>query len=243
MESLMKKIKKWLMTAKVMAIPRRYARKIKIFINSKRHSSTFFYNKQLSTDAFNLIKKIRKETRMLLSDFEAYQIYEAVKKTGKIDGDIAEVGVYKGGSAKIICEVAGGKSVHLFDTFEGLPSPCDMDNPRQSHKGDFFASLESVKDYLKIYPNIYFYKGVFPSTSDSIKNKKFSFVHFDVDIYESTLNCLNFFYSRMNKGGVIISHDYSMSDGVRRAFDQFFKDKPEIIIELIGCNQCLVVKV
>jgi len=34
---------------------------------------------------------------------EAYQIFMAVKNTRKIKGDIAEVGVYRGGSARIIC--------------------------------------------------------------------------------------------------------------------------------------------
>ena len=41
----------------------------------------------------------------------------------------------------------------------------------------------------------------------------------------------------------MISHDYPASEGVKRAFDEFFYDKPEVIIELTGgCGQCLVVK-
>jgi len=45
----------------------------------------------------------------------------------------------------------------------------------------------------------------------------------------------------MNKGGVIISHDYFGSPVVKKAFDDFFKDKPEPIIEMSG-TQCLIVK-
>ena len=41
----------------------------------------------------------------------------AVKATRKLSGDIAEVGVYRGGSAMIICEAKGNKKLHLFDTF------------------------------------------------------------------------------------------------------------------------------
>lgn len=238
----MKAIKEWLMSTKIMVIPRRYARKIKIYIILRRYRILIPHT-DTARQVFNLIKEIKKEARMLLNDLEAYQIYMMVKKTAKIDGDIAEVGVYNGGSAKIICEAVNEKNVHLFDTFEGLPDTCELDNQRQFHKGDFSAQFESVRDYLKKYSNVYLYKGLFPSTSEPVKNKKFSFVHFDVDIYESTLSCLNFFYPRMNKGGIIISHDYPGSDGVKRAFDGFFKDKPEIVIELIGCNQCLVVKV
>lgn len=45
----------------------------------------------------------------------------------------------------------------------------------------------------------------------------------------------------MTKGGVIISHDYPSAAGVKKAFDEFFKDKPEPIIQISG-SQCLVVK-
>lgn len=180
---------------------------------------------------------------MLLSNIEAYQIYITVKKTEKISGDIAEVGVYKGASAKLICEAGGDKSIHLFDTFEGLPEISDKDDSERFHKGEYSVMLENVKNYLKSYPNVYFYKGIFPASADTAKNKNFSFVHLDVDLYQSTLDCLNFFYPRMSRGGAIISHDYPGSKGVKKAIDEFFDDKPEIIIEPGGCGQCLILKV
>ena len=67
-------------------------------------------------------------------------------------------------------------------------------------------------------------------------------VHLDVDLYKSTLDCLKFFYPRVNKGGIIISHDYPSVNGVKKAFDEFFKDKPEPIIR-VSYNQCLIVKI
>lgn len=176
-----------------------------------------------------------------MSDPDAYQIYTAVKKTEKIEGDIAEVGVYKGGSAKLIREITK-KPLHLFDTFEGLPDLSKHDNPEHFHKGEYSSSLEGVKNYLKNYSNISFYKGLFPATAEPVKNKKFSFVHLDVDLYESTINCLKFFYPRMSRGGVIISHDYPGAKGVKKAFDEFFEDKLEIIIEPFGTGQGLIVK-
>ncbi len=234
MENLTGMIIKWLGTSKILSIPRRYAGGI---------IADAISSKNIPPQAFNLIKQIKKETSMLLSDFAAYQIYMAVRKTEKIEGDIAEVGAYKGGSGKLICETTK-KPVYLFDTFEGLPDLCENDNPEQFHKGDWPAQFENVKDYLRKYPNVYLYKGLFPSTAEPIKNKKFSFIHLDADIYESTLNSLKFFYPRINKGGVIISHDYPASKGVKRAFEEFFEDKPEIILELHpSCGQCLIVKV
>ena len=52
----------------------------------------------------------------------------------------------------------------------------------------------------------------------------FSFVHLDVDLYQSTKDGLAWFYPRLNRGGILISHDYSNADGVRKAFDEFFAE-------------------
>ena len=41
-------------------------------------------------------------------------------------------------------------------------------------KGKFKASVDEVKNYLKEYENVHIYKGIFPNSSDPIKNKKFS---------------------------------------------------------------------
>ncbi len=191
---------------------------------------------------FDLTEQIKREVEMLLTPIEAYFLYSIARKTGKIEGDIAEVGVYKGGSAKLIYEATESKSIHLFDTFEGLPKLSEYDVPEQFHKGSYPALYDEVKGYLKEYPRISIHKGLFSDTANWVKDKRFSFVHLDVDIYESTLDCLNFFYPRMSKGGVIISHDYTGAKGVRKAFDDFFKDKLEIIIEILWVDQCMIIK-
>lgn len=236
---------KWIGSTKLLAtlrfymgrsLVRYYASKGKIICNLAS------FRNQEDNSGIDLIKQIKGETEMLLSDQEAYLIYKIVKKVEKIEGDIAEVGVYKGGSAKLM-RAATGKPVHLFDTFEGLPELCEKDNPKQFQKGRYASSFGIVKNYLNQYSEVYFYPGIFPSTAEPVKDKKFSFVHIDVDIYESTLNCLKFFYPRMSSGGVIISHDYPGSDGARRAIDEFLKYKPEIAIQPFATRQALIVKV
>ncbi len=180
------------------------------------------------------LKMIRSETELLIEDIEAYHIYMAVKRTQKVPGDIAEVGVYMGGSAKIICSVKGERHLHLFDTFEGLPQVDEIDMVWPFYEGKFAASYDKVRDYLKHQTNVSFYKGVFPDTSGPVQDKTFSMVNLDVDCYESTKQCLEFFYSRMSPGGIILSHDYTTTPGVR--------NKAEPVLETAG-SQCLVVKV
>jgi hypothetical protein len=235
------KIIKWLATTKFLKIPRRFVRSAIDDAISTKNGVIIFYNDPERSKVLGLIKKIKNENEMLLADDEAYQIFMAVRRTEKINGDIAEVGIYKGGSGKLICEAKGNKTLHLFDTFEGLPDLSHADNPKQFYKGEFSASFEDVKNYLKKYQNVHLYKGLFPSTAEPVKNEKFSFVHLDLDLYEATLASIKFFYARMNQGGIIMSHDYITVLGVRKAFDDFFKDKPEPIIEMSG-SQCLIVK-
>jgi hypothetical protein len=139
-----------------------------------------------------------------------------------VQGDIAEVGTSRGGSARLIGEYSSGKTIHVFDTFEGLPEPGPQD-PRFS-KGEYSCSLGKVQEYLKGLP-VEFHKGIFPHSSTNVRNRRFSFVHLDVDLYQSTLDCLNFFYPRLSLGGIIISHDYTTAEGVDLAFDEFFSDK------------------
>ena len=189
-----------------------------------------------------------KDKATALEVSELFNIYSSVITTKKIKGDIAEVGVFKGGSAKAMAIARAitkqDKIIHLFDTYEGLPEVLSIDskwNGKMFKKGQFEASLEQVQSYLKKFKNIKFYKGLFPKTSDPVKNKKFSLVHLDVDIYSSTIDSLKFFYPRMNRGGIIISHDYPFAKGVQKASDEFFKEKPEVIVSLIN-KQALVVK-
>ena len=243
---LAKKIVSWAVTTRVLVFPRRIIYKAIDYALSVSRQQNYgvmiFYNDPERANVIDLIRRIKSENEMLLTDNEAYQLFMTVVRTKKVDGDIAEVGAYRGASAKLICEAKGDKALHLFDTFEGLPDLSQIDNPR-FYKGQFLATFEDVKNYLKEYPNIHFYKGLFPFTAEPIEGKVFSFVNLDVDLYESTLSCLKFFYPRMNKGGIIMSHDYMDINlpGVRKAVDDFFEDKQETIIELSG-TQCLIVK-
>lgn len=194
-----------------------------------------------SAPIYREILKVRRRIQTISDVNEVYQIVCAVIAVRRIKGDIAEVGVYQGGTAKVIAEYKGEKSLYLFDTFEGFPKTGRHDIAF-FRKGMCSSEYEEVKSFFKNYKGIYIYKGVFPQdTGKYIKNKRFSFVNLDVDLYESTLHCLQFFYDRMNRGGIIMSHDYSAIPGVYKAFNDFFEDKDEIIVNLTG-SQCLVVK-
>jgi O-methyltransferase len=132
---------------------------------------------------------------MLLIPVEAYQLFAAASAVCKISGDAAEVGVFRGASAKLIRSALPDKQLHLFDTFEGLPQPQPVDGDLRS--GQFSCGLDEVKSYLGSQVNTHFHVGIFPGSATPVQGRTFAFVHLDVDLYEGTLGALNWFYPRM----------------------------------------------
>jgi len=175
---------------------------------------------------------------------ERYNLWTLTKATARLGGAVAEVGVYRGGSARLICDTGCGTPLHLFDTFEGMPQTNASTDGRFA-PGDFAdTSLDDVRTYLAPFGDVHFHKGFFPASAGTeVERLNFRLVHLDVDIRESTFSCLEFFYPRMIRGGLIISHDYGQrtAPGVRSAFDDFFRNKPETVIRLWD-TQCVLTK-
>jgi O-methyltransferase len=175
-----------------------------------------------------------REGRMILTIREAHNIYHYLAEACEMGGAVAELGVYRGGGAKLMCTFKDGLPLHLFDTFAGMPQ---IDGSIDRHRtGDFSdANLESVKEYLSDFGSVHLHPGFFPDTTAELPaHIDFCFVHLDADIYESTLSGLQYFYPRLKTGGVLISHDYGAAScpGVRRAFDEFFAETDEDVVPL-----------
>lgn len=193
-----------------------------------------------------ILKEIQSKT--LLDVDRLYLLYQFGKYASLLkEGEVAECGVYRGGSGKLLARVfnkyASHKKIFLFDTFEGMP---EVDSFRDLHKkGDFNdVSFEDVEKFFSDCNNVYIFKGLFSEKFSNVKNYKFSLVHIDCDIYNSGKECCEFFYPRMVKGGVIIFDDYGFSScpGLKIAVDEFFYDKFEKVI-VLPTKQGLVIKV
>ncbi len=185
------------------------------------------------------------EDHTLVDPVRCYMIYQLANQALNIEGDVAEVGVYKGGTAKLIAGIfqKTRKEIHLFDTFLGMPET----DPAKDlvTKGDFSdTSLEQVASFLSEFKNVRLYKGIFPETADAIRDKSFSIVHLDVDIYSSVYNGVEYFYPRMSKGGILVFDDYGFKTcpGAKQAVDIFFAAKPEVPCYL-PTGQAIVIKI
>ena len=196
---------------------------------------------KFSPEFKELVKNIGNKCNM--DNDEKFTLYSSLINTSKIPGNIAEVGVYKGGSAKILCEYKKEKKVLLFDTFSGLPeNVIEEDLVKKGWLSD--TSLESVQEYLKEYKDVYYYQGMFPETAKNIIDESaFSLVHLDTDIYHGTYDSLAFFWDRMSPGGRIIVHDYNNVDcpGVKKAVHEFFENGLHLVVD-IADTQAMIIK-
>lgn len=183
--------------------------------------------------------------RTTLVKKRCFLLYEFASQARSVSGDVAEIGVYKGGTAKLLAGTFKGsdKAIHLFDTFSGMP-PVDKKFDTYHKEGDFGdTSFENIKTYMSDCRDVSLHQGLFPVTAKPVENKRFSFVHVDVDIYRSVTDCCDFFYPRMERGGIMVFDDYGFltCPGAKTAVDKFFEQKPEHPL-YFETGQCVVIK-
>lgn len=135
-------------------------------------------------------------------------------------GALVEIGVYKGGSAAYLWEVAvdQGRQLYLFDTFKGMPYAGQLDgNPAGS-----FADGPSADEIRGMFPGAVVYDGVFPDTLPILA--PVSFVHADADQYESTKAICERLPPLMVEEGMIYFDDYGVPgcEGCTKAVDEAF---------------------
>ena len=190
-------------------------------------------------EVLRVIREVRRGRESLMSGNEAFTVYSVARAQAGLSGDMAEVGVFQGCSARLMSLASDGRPLHLFDTFAGLPEPEHHETDRM-RRGHYSASLEGVRAFLADRPDVSFHPGTFPETAQPCAEQRFSFVHLDVDLKAGTRACLEFFYPRLVPGGIILTHDYSYLPGVQEAFDEFLVARPERVMELPSSQAMLI---
>jgi O-methyltransferase len=181
-----------------------------------------FYRDYVSTDNFHSYDR-------------KYLLQEILKLCRRVPGDTAECGVYEGAGSYLIGRHAArlGRLHHMFDSFEGLSQPEAIDGTYWK-RGAMSVPENRVRARLKDLDNLRYWRGWIPERYDEVADRRFSFVHVDVDLYQPTSDSVAFFYPRVNHGGLILFDDYGFATcpGARRGIDEFFAGKPEPIIDL-----------
>lgn len=165
-------------------------------------------------------------------------------------GSMAEFGVMKGGSLDLLSSLHPNKKIYGIDGFKGLPAPGTAD----THKAGEFALSDREYTDMDVYfkmqrPNVTILKGYSPQVFKLIpKETEFSFVHIDVDLFDSVNDALDYFFPRLIEGGVMIFDDYGFDStpGAKLAIDQWkgicrYRGELRFTGDIF-CGQYLVIK-
>jgi hypothetical protein len=164
----------------------------------------------------------------------------------QLPGCLVECGVWRGGATAMmaLASIAGRgdpRTLHLFDSFEGVPAPkrevdgqaaVDFVGGRSdgalvaTHVAE--ASADEVMSLLVEgigYPEtaIVVHKGWFQDTIPAARTQvgQIALLRLDGDWYESTKVALENLYDQVVPQGFIVIDDYGAWEGCRRATDEF----------------------
>lgn len=167
----------------------------------------------------------------------------------KVEGDLIEAGVWRGGAALFMRAMlkelsVTNRKVWLADSFRGLPKP-DVENYR-ADKGNRLNQLkilnvgiDEVKKNFEKYDllddQVLFLPGWFKDTLPVAPIEKLALIRLDADMYESTWQALENLYPKLSPGGFVIIDDYYAFKNCKLAVDEF-REKTGIIEPIVDID-------
>lgn len=175
----------------------------------------------------------------LTSVAKMYALYNACSylTRAKVPGDIAECGVFRGGSS-MLCALTlkkdgdTSRTIHMYDTYEGMPDSTDkdvfLDGTTTIPKGALYAGLEEVKTNMArtgyLADKLVYIKGMVENTLPAQAPEQLSLLRLDTDFHDSTYHAMVHLYPRLARGGVLVLDDYGSMQGARDAVLNYFQE-------------------
>lgn len=208
-------------------------------------------------DLYNSIKDYT-----MTSIERAYSLYKALDYLldKKIQGDMVECGVWKGGSCMLMAYFFKSRGethrrIFLYDTFEGMIEPGSADGEFEKKEWDrlkideqknswCYSSLEEVKANMQKtgYPseNIVYVKGKVEDTIPATMPSKIALLRLDTDWYQSTHHEMEHLFPLLNDYGVLLIDDYGVWQGARKAVDEYLKNLPFHLQRIDNAGRLLI---
>lgn len=168
----------------------------------------------------------------------------------KIEGDLIETGVWRGGAVIFMRGVLAAydvkdRTVWAADSFQGLPPPTYPQDAGFDYSEKVYpflsVSQQAVAELFERYglldEQVKFLAGWFKDTLASAPIKSLAVLRLDGDLYESTMDVLNPLYDKVSRGGFVIVDDYFAFPPCKRATDEFRASR-SISDSLIQIDEC-----
>jgi Macrocin-O-methyltransferase (TylF) len=164
-----------------------------------------------------------------------------------VKGAIVEFGIYQGHMLNALITKAESlgmqREFYGFDSFEGLSEPSKEHDYESWQKGQYAAGYDLAAKTLRLpeRPSLKLIKGW---VNDSLKTPEaaainpIAYARIDVDIYDPTVDCLNYLSNRLAHRAILAFDDwaYTSDKGESKAFIDWAKTVPHLGFEWLG--QC-----
>ncbi len=168
-----------------------------------------------------------------------------------VPGDLIETGVWRGGVVILMRAILDAyndreRTVFAADSFQGVPPPNEEAYPADAGSRLHMAkaltiSREDVEANFELYglldDQVQFLEGWFKDSLPAVKERTWSVVRLDGDLYESTMDALTNLYPGLSVGGFLIVDDYEHApcrQAVTDFRDAYGIDEPIEAIDWLG---------
>ena len=184
-----------------------------------------------------------------------------------IPGDIVECGVWRGGSMMVVANELqrqhdAERRLWLYDTYTGMTPPtvddvtvtgttgaqwfdAELAKPEKDATGVTGIALETVQanvartGYAR-ERQTYVVGPVEQTLYEHELPEQIALLRLDTDFHDSTRAEMEVLYPRLVPGGVLILDDYGYWQGARKAVDDYFADKPVLLVRLDNAARLVV---
>lgn len=171
------------------------------------------------------------------------ELLEYSLSAAKVDGHYLEFGVFTGGTIRFMAKRVGGRTIHGFDSFEGLPEAWSGFN--------LGGGAFDVKGRLPRVPaNVQLHRGWFETSLPRWLEPNLgpaAFIHIDCDLYSSTKTIFTLLADRIVPGTVILFDEYFNFPNWERheykAFQEFVAERAVTYTYLAFARQQVAVRI
>jgi O-methyltransferase len=133
------------------------------------------------------------------------------------------------------------RKLYLFDTFQGydardLQKEAQIDGTKTESFDFRDVKKELVMERMPQKDQVILKEGWFPETAFDLEDETYSLVVLDAGLYQPTYSGMEYFFPRMNRGGVIIVCNYESTryTGVRKAMNDLEKKYGAFLLLPVG---------
>ena len=163
------------------------------------------------------------------------------ERSSRLEGDLIECGVNRGGMARAIISYLGpkikGRRFYLLDTYQGIPASILTERESrhsQTFRNNYTECLREVTNTFSPFPEAVIVQGLVPNTFHKVDSDKFCFVHIDMNNARSEIAAAEYLWPRLAVGGFMLLDDYGWQINIdqRTAFDRFARERGLTVLAL-----------